>query len=221
MRGSMKNCFKGLLVIGVLAFFSIGQAVAAMSTFDTDLDGWTYTNLNPRNDNPASLTWAGTGGNPGGFVQFTDLRGDHGAIAAPDKFKGDWGNVVSIDYDIKVIDYGTGPRFLPYEVRLFNSDANISARWTGDTPTSRTDWVHQSVMLNDTAWDVTGGNLVDLLANVTDFFITIELVSDAHFDIEGIDNVNVSAVPIPAALWLFTSGIAGLVVQAKRKRQSV
>jgi len=205
------------LVLAALLLILTSQVEAATSTFDTDLDGWTYTNLNPSNDSPASLTWESTGGNPGGFVKFTDLKGDHAAIAAPNKFLGDWSNAVSIEYDMKIIEDGNNPTFLPFEVMLFNENAGISAEWNGSKPTSTTDWQHTTVMLNDPRWVVTGGSWIDLLANITDFYITIEVVQDLHNDVEGIDNVGVSAVPIPAAVWLFGSGLLGLLGYSRKK----
>ncbi len=103
---------------------------------------------------------------------------------------------------------------------LENASAGISAFWEGDVPTGITDWTTQTVMLNGSGWNVAGGTLEQLLANVTKFIITIELVSDDHHDIEGIDNVIVSAVPVPAALWLFASGIVGFIAQTKRNRRT-
>jgi len=39
----------------------------------------------------------------------------------------------------------------------------------------------------------------------------------------GIDNVNVnvSAVPVPAAVWLFGSGLAGLIGASRKKKQAL
>ena len=52
--------------------------------------------------------------------------------------------------------------------------------------------------------------------------IRIEMVDNDNGprDVAGLDNIQLSSVPIPATVWLFGSGLLGLIGIARRKKTS-
>src|SRR4051794_36971771 len=55
-----------LTLVALIAMARVASATQILSTFDTDLDGWTSSA-------GGSMTFATTGGNPGGFLRDLDL----------------------------------------------------------------------------------------------------------------------------------------------------
>ncbi len=209
---------KGLraVVIAGVCFASPGllSANLVISTFDTDMDGWT-------SDSPGEVTWEAAGGNPGGFLLFDD-GGESGCdLIAPDKFLGDWSSLDgtgTIEYDHKVVSVGGGGHFIPYYVYLHSP--NSHAIWTGDTPTGPTDWVHVVVPIEESQWVVDRGTWDELLSNVTKLFIKIELFDNdgANYDeFAGVDNV--ALVPAPGAVVLGTIGLCAVGGYIRRRRR--
>lgn len=97
-----------------------------------------------------------------------------------------------------------------------------------------TDWNTFSVMF-DTSWDdataMVNGWLPDNLSidpgaiaseswatTMSDVYTTEIRLSGEGLLIGGIDNFELTAVPVPAAVWLLGSGLLGLVAVARRKR---
>jgi len=67
----------------------------------------------------------------------------------------------------------------------------------------------------------TGDNYADLVLNdLAPGFYTIFLGGANHSLAGGNVNLSVSAVPLPAAVWLFASGLAGLAGVARRKKKA-
>jgi hypothetical protein len=218
----MKSYLLGSVFAGMVTVVEIVGAASVTSTFDTDLDGWTSDNT------PAEIGWAATGGNPGGYVRFDpDTTGNATAILAPSTFLGDWTSfdmVGKISYDHKIFSLGGGFIFLPYRIDIKGPGG--TAFWEGETPSGLTDWPlppDQTVVapLREDVWSITNGSWSGLLSNITELRIQIELVdntSSGGGDIAGIDNVNLSSIPIPSAVWLFGSGLLGLIGMARRKK---
>ena len=69
MKIFLNALFFVTLVCALGGFTLVSVGNAAISTFDTDLDGWT-------SNTPAEIEWAPTGGNPNGYVQFNDATGN-------------------------------------------------------------------------------------------------------------------------------------------------
>ena len=186
-------------------------ATIAMSTFDSNLDGWT-SNI------PTEISWSSIGGNPGGYARHEDSTGNATFLLAPSSFLGDWSSLNgtgTISFDHKIFSAGTGiNNFVAYQVAISGPDG--SAIWLGSTPNQATDWLSITAPIVETSWSVTG-TWLDILSNVDTLQIRIELVANDGNDISGLDNIQLSSVPIPAAVWLFGSGLIGLIGFARRK----
>lgn len=190
---------------------SLHAATIAMSTFDSDLDGWT-SNI------PTEISWSSIGGNPGGYARHEDSTGNSTFLLAPSSFLGDWSSLNgngTISFDHKIFSAGTGiNNFVAYEVAI--SGPGGSAEWLGPIPNGATDWVSITAPIEESSWSVTG-TWLDLLSNVDTLQVRIELVDNDGNDISGLDNIQLSGVPIPTAVWLFGSGLLCLIGVARRK----
>ena len=198
------TCGASLMAATVMA----GPVGFVQSTFNTDLDGWTATTN--------EISWTNTGGNPGGFIQFTDESTDTTKVIAPAKFLGDYSALNGqgcIEFDHKVITEVNANGFLPYQIWL--SGPGGAATWTNAGPgTNATPWTTEAAPLLESAWKVTSGTWNSLMTNVNSFQIAMELVSNVHADptsedIEGIDNVRV--LPPPTLVIQTTNAGAALV----------
>ncbi len=218
------------LVALAIAGFTCGEAQAdilASSTFDTSLDGWT-------SNTPSQIAWQSTGGNPGGYIQFTDSTGDSTVVFAPSSFLGNYIalGVTSTSFDDNIIAESQVESVGQYEIDL--SGPLGSATFLGSQPSSTypTGWITVTAAISDTAlpsgWTVTSGSWLGLLSDVTQYQIPIELVtnnqSGSWTDVEGIDNVTLTgspaAVPEPASLSLMFTFIGVLGLARLRRRRT-
>ncbi len=208
----MKNSLGKIVFPVFLLAFSVdvnSATIVAESDFSAGLEGW-----------GGNATWVSSGGNPGGYARFVQQGPAPTDITAPLSFLGNWSelnNVGTISFDHALFDVGPGNKvYYPYSVAI--SGSGNSATWTGQTPGAATDWVHLNVPLIENQWVVESGSWSQLLENVESFNIRIELVANSFgADSAGIDNVALSAVPLPAAGWLFVSAIAGFSVLGRKR----
>jgi hypothetical protein len=218
MKKFLKALFIVALVFGLGAFSLVSVGNAAMSTFDSGLDGWI-------SNTPALINWASSGGNPDGYVRFRDEIGALTYISAPAKFLGDWSaldGAGAIKFDHRIFDMGGGlQEFLPYRIDIFGS-GGAAAYWEGANPIGANIWETVVAPLNASDWTISSGSWSDLLSDVTELHIQIEQVDNTNskaskVEIAGIDNVNL--VPIPGAMWLLGSGLIGLLVIRRKQRK--
>lgn len=179
------------------------------STFDTGPDGWTLA---------ASTQWNAAGGNGGGFLfgAVDEPTNETAGAFAPAEFLGDWSiynNTGSIIYDYCRFDNGSVPReFFPLTVVIAGPGGN--ATWTGEVIQGPTDWETVVVPIAAGAWSIGDGTWDGILANVSTFYIQIELVvnDETPDDTAGIDNISI--VPGP-----FAAGFLALGLMAGRRRR--
>jgi len=173
---------------------SCPQKTIASSLFKTGLDKW-------KSNTPAEIAWASSGGNPDGYVQFTDATSAGTYIDAPTTYHGSYAALNGagyITYQHQIFSETGVTAYSPYEVRL--SGPGGAAKFDGTTPNSATSgWVTVVAPLVSGDWTVTSGTWSALLANVTDLQIDIELVTNQTIpgdtDIEGIDNIALISKP--------------------------
>jgi hypothetical protein len=224
------SCVAAALSIAIFGGGAAQAGVIASSTFTSGLDGWT-------SNTPAQITQQSTGGNPGGFMLFTDATDDATFVSAPSAFLGNYIalGVSSISLDFNIIAETQIDSVSPYSFGL--SGPGGSAVWTGANPGSSPTpgWVHLSAAISDAAppsgWVVHSGTWAGLLANVNVFDITIEIVtndqSGTWIDKEGVDNVVLSnasspngAAPEPSTWAMMLLGAAGLGLAGHRRRRT-
>jgi hypothetical protein len=103
--------------------------------------------------------------------------------------------------DIRVFSELSGGGVSKTDILAGGTGAGLTANWT-----------------NFGATDLIAGT--DVSGGVTVEFTAICGADAGCFSNLAIDNVTVSAVPIPAAVWLFGSGLVGLVGVARRRKKA-
>ena len=188
------------------------SALTIESTFDAGLEGWT-TSVG------GELTFVGTGGNPGGFLQQTDIDLSDMFVSAPANFLGNLSAFLngSLSFDARQVS-GAGEKYAPFGfVTLFNGGNAVSTDIAGaDAPSS--DWSTFSINLDPAGFQTTPEALAAVLSNVT--LIAVQLESQIGVvEVTGMDNFRlVSAVPEPSTLLL---GSFGLSVALWMRRDSL
>jgi hypothetical protein len=193
------------------------NAAVIASTFDVDAEGWIA------NPGEGMLAYFGSGGNPGGHIQITDSGGGSipfgsGAFVGP-QFLGDLsafdGGTISLDMAAFAGGGGTFPSFGAIQLSgggdIAILDIAVSAPPFGV-------WQTFSASLDAASWGKSQNDWLAILSNVTSIGIPTDAFDGP--DTIGIDNFRIesSVVPIPPAIWLFGSGLLGLVGVARRKK---
>ena len=158
-----------VLASGVVVCFS-GSASAAVSTFDTGLEGWKAVgfefdfvvfppaiNSVTKTDNSADLIWDAGGdsdpafdGNPGGFARFLDVIEDPASfLEGPGLLTGDLSGLAgqTIRYDHRIFNDGAQATSVgPYVIMLISGDpsdlnAFIYTQAGPSLPAADTGWV--------------------------------------------------------------------------------
>jgi hypothetical protein len=206
-----------LFCCGFFAFVSSGYAgILAISTFDTTVEGWTGSGAN--------VSWSGTQGNPVGSLNSIDASSDYAQVIAPAKFTGSWPGTWIVSADIMTLTPGS----TTYWPGFLISDGNTSYNFFFSTYANNT-WQTFSAPLNSAQWTLVTSNiewydfnppignesLATVLQNVTIFHIRTDL--HGGDDDVYLDNIKVSTAPLPSALMLFGSALAGLGLW-RRKR---
>ena len=218
-----------LIFLTAMLLLGVRPAMASIvSTFDgTDLDGWI---VEPGDgfsvDNP------GSGGNTGappadGYLRVTDTRdlSEDGYLVAPEKYQTDLTGYRSISWDALLPDnWGF---FTATQTGLVTLEiSNGSTTWTydlGDPIASgqADQWQQWEAPFDqsDSNWMTDGGpdSLADVLSDVTRLAFFVEVTNTVGLE-AGLDNVELNPIPVPAAVWLFGSGLLGLVGIARRRR---
>lgn len=149
------------------------------------------------------------GGNPGGYIEFSDGGPTPGEILAPAAFLGDWSSLDGtgiLSWDHRIINRGTSINaILPLQASI--SGPGGSASFDTGLQATSTGWISATAPVAEAAWSLNSGTWLGLLSDVAELRVKIELVdnSDAN-DVHGIDNIALalSPVPEPSMLALFT-----------------
>ncbi len=200
------------LLVGIIIFLSLSTpalaTVVASSTFDSDLNGWTGVA-----GQTTFITYASTGGNPGGYIRNNDRGPTGGQIVAPVEYLGNWTSldgVGTLKWDFNLLNQGIGTISEPLDARI--SGPGGSATFDSGIFTPVGSWITVTAPIDETLWTLTTGDWDSLLGDVTELRLLIENVFSRNGgETTGIDNVSLSAVPLPASVWLFGSGIIGLL----------
>lgn len=227
----MFKCNKLVVLAGLACLPGISQAASNVyDNFDAGLGSWIENTSETTNSHNAA------GGNPNGYV-FTDNTGSFGAMGALNTTAdysgvfadGVWG----ISVDLAFINGNFSDSWLRF--RYQDSTANGWHISLEDTNFFNSPWQSYNVVF-DTTWDdatamangwvkESDGTLTptpsfsELWNNV--YTSEVRILADRG-SVAGIDNYRATlrtpAVPVPAAVWLFGSGLLGLVGVARRRK---
>jgi hypothetical protein len=210
-----KKCTKLVAAMGFTLFAGAAQAafqdIAVNGDFETgDFTGWATF--------PGSLGAAGqtiVAGNPGSAANLNEPNPAANIIKQANLLAGTWlgGETVDIQFDLKG-SAGIGGVFF---VEFFNElDGGGVGPGSGildviSNPTANWTTYNYTTFADASA---TGG--ITLQLNST---CGADAGCFADFSIDNVSiSADVSAVPVPAAVWLFGSGLVGLIGIARRKK---
>jgi hypothetical protein len=215
-----KDLFPVLLltIVAIHANTRVHAGIVAYSGFDGNLEGWT-------SNTPSEVSWKMTGGNPGGYAQFVDGSSGESFFLAPSSFLGDLrilDGSGTLSYDLRLVQLGGfNSGMVPHEVRLIGPGGQ--ANWIGEIPTEGLNWNHLIIPVQENSWNVVSGSWDQLLANVTSLRIRAEhfnnFLGQPNRETFTIDNVTLTANPVPEPSALVSFMIAGAVGAAFRMRR--
>ena len=191
-----------LVAIIVILCTSLSFASVVSNFDDGTLDGWTASG-------DGSISNPGSGGNPGGFLKATDpATGPNTWGIAPSKFLGDWSSLNGagfISFDMILLSGGPPTTEKP---NVYISGPGGSAICFADNKITSL-WQTFVFPIAESMWEIKGGSWNTLLTNVTELKVDLEQIQGK--EVTGIDNVVLSQVPIPGAIWLLSSALIGLI----------
>jgi hypothetical protein len=180
--------------------------------FDADAQGWSAVS-------GGAVSWAGTGGNTGGFLQIADATDQDFLVVAPAAALGDWSAFLggTVSFDARNIN-GEAPDYALFGlVKLDGAGSttvSLDLIGTGAPPADGL-WHHYEVPLTVAAW---GTQLPSVLASVTGFSIGGEFHAGVT-EVLGFDNIRVTAVPEPATPALMLAGLVLPGIAALKQRR--
>ncbi|HEX2196514.1 MAG TPA: laminin B domain-containing protein [Actinomycetota bacterium] len=198
-----------MLMTGAASLVPIGPAhsqpdpvqLPAVSTFDSGSDGWASVNRDPVNGVTGG-TWQPSGGNPGGFIQTTDLSsGPTTYWRAPEKFLGDASAALRgrLTFDLEQNSV-SGQSERP-EVVLASNGVELRYEFPGGTANHPgLDWTPYEILLQPgDGWTYVGqasrpateSDFVSVLGDLEGLFIRAEFHTGS--DVDGLDNVRLQA----------------------------
>jgi hypothetical protein len=225
----MNKSNKLALASSIICFSGINHAATAVSdTFDTDIGSWI------RNTTQTNNSFSATGGNPDGYLLTNNFGGaqsfhavgaqnrtpDYSGVFAP----GLW--TISVDLNFLRGDFTNAWLRFRYQDSSNNGwhysleDTTFNNSWSTYTVSFDTTWDDATAMAN--GWVMEPGANSSFSQLWTDTWtseVRILGTNNSTNLLAGIDNyiVRTSAVPLPSAVWLFGSGLLGLVGIARRK----
>ncbi len=226
-----------ILATAALAFNANAQAAIATSTFDNDKDGWVGLLCTNPGVCYGTLPADKFIYSSDGYIETKDPGSSSAArLGAPTKFLDNLFIGATLSFDILVLDPDGGGLFdidPPPVVTI--EGAGITLAYLGLKPTISA-WTHYDVPLEvtgdpgpDNLWlkFLTGQPQAAALATMGDFntvfgsltrlSITGEFINDDK-DLDSVRLDNVNLVPVPAALPLLLSALAGLGLGVWRRR---
>jgi hypothetical protein len=187
-------------------------ASTIISTFDTDLDGWTS---NPQ----GTIAF-----NAAGYLQETDAASNGNMhVSAPGKFLGNLTGAGSLSVDIRVDAIPTTIQASFGTLTFVNSAAGSSISLDLGAPA--TVWTSYATVLNPAAFGVDSGTYSLVMSNVTGLTLILEADKDSGVETVSMDNFQISAavgtgdsVPEPGSFILFGSALVlfGLALRLEK-----
>jgi hypothetical protein len=195
-----------------------------ISTFDTGSEGW-------RPNAGGSLSYVGSGGNPGGYIRMDDTASfpNYGVVTPVNYFDSLKNNLSAfnggtISFDNKILLTGTNVFDSTVGFAIISSPfGTATSDLIPDVPP--TTWKTYSSPLTASLWGKTDSEWTSILSNVTSIEIQLEAYTGP--DATGFDNFKLQsalssqAVPEPASLTLLGLGSLSLLCYVWRRRKAV
>jgi hypothetical protein len=204
-----RRAWAGVLALCLSPLIGTAGAADLHYTFDTDAQGFTLV------DGGAAVTATGA------YLALQDTASNDFAVQLPAVDLGDWSRFLGGSFAFDAInlnqastDWGTFGT-----LRIASGSLAVELDIV-PTPAPAATWTTYSVTLDQATW---GPSLATILNQVTQVSLTLE--SHAGFDagsgyeLNGLDNVKVSAVPETETWALFTLGVLGVVALQRRRAQ--
>lgn len=226
----ISKCNKLVLLTGLSCISGLSHAATAVfDNFDAGLGGWIENTSETTNSHMAA------GGNPNGYL-FTDNTGSFGAMGAVNttaNYSGVFADGVwGISVDLAFINGTYTDSWLRF--RYQDSTANgwhisledsnfFTSPWQSYNVVFDTTWDDVTAMANGWVKEADGSTATPSFSELWNNVYTSEVRILANAgSVAGIDNYRTSfrtpTVPVPAAAWLFGSGLLGLTGIARRKK---
>jgi hypothetical protein len=158
-----------------------------------------------------------------GYLVLQDIDGSDLAAQLPTSDLGDWTRFAGGTFSFDAINLnGAANDWGTFGTLRIESGAQALELDFVPTPAPASSWTTYSVRLDTTTWGV---NLPAVLSNVTRVALTLEShsgfdASNGGFELNGLDNIRVTAVPEPQTWALMGVGmmVLGVVVDRRRRR---
>ena len=193
-----------------------GPSLVAETLWDTGtFEGWTFTD-----GGSTGGTWVnpGSGGNPGGFVQYIDGTDGQAAppqLSAPSAYLGDYNGLIGgfFQYDVRIdAAAGDGSDATNYpRIRLFGADGSI-ARAALDVQVTN-DWQQVTISIVESDWQMVSGTWAGLIGDVNGLYFGGDVLLGGGPE-GAVDNFRLF-IPAPGATALL--GLAGLTAARRRR----
>ncbi|HMM74786.1 MAG TPA: hypothetical protein PJ986_03685 [Gammaproteobacteria bacterium] len=236
LRADFLHRLRATPFLFILAALGTGpaQAAIAVAGFDDDAAGWTGLACpNPGvcalGSAPLTVEHLAAGGNPGGYIRTRDPSSSTaGRVAPPDAFASLLAEGQTLSFDA-LVERNGGDGFYDSATAplvTIETPSGTLVYATSDLPIIDGDWKHYDVPLfEDPAWQLATssvralapGEFTTLFATRTRLTIISEWLKDsADLDTGGLDNVTLSAVPLPGALLLMSSAVLAIGLRRRR-----
>lgn len=225
----MTKFYKLAIAISIIGVPSILQAATTVNdTFDAGLGGWT------QNTTDTNVTHMAAGGNPGGYLQTDNFQATSGFnVIGAQNTSVDYSGVFAdgswtIMVDLNFIRGGFTDARLRYRFQdptangwyISIEDTSFLNSWTTYSVTFDTTWDDATALANGWVKESDGTTPTPSFSGLWDDVWNSEVrILGGPDMVAGIDNYKATApvIPIPPAVWLFGSGLVGLIAVARRK----
>ncbi len=216
----MKKPFLTAIFLALPCLTAPAQA-AIVITFDqaSDINGFTKA---PTADAGSSITWTGTGGNPGGHLSYNEsASGGVDRVLLPTIFLGDQSSYFggTFEFDHRLTG---GTNHIPRDNDVELIGAGLILRNDLPTPSLNT-WMEHSISLNEaggwidsaTSAPATDAQILQVLGDLQAIILHTDFRNSPP-ERSDFDNIALRAVPEPSTTALF--GLAGALALVRRRR---